>query len=240
MVEAGIAPGMRVLDCGSGVGDVAFLVAELVGEAGKVVGADRSEEALTLARSRAAERSLDNVSFHEGDPTQLAFEEPFDAVVGRYVLMFQPDAAAMLRGVAAHARVGGLVFFHEPYRDTIRSYPPVPTYDRCCDLVTEAVRRLGGDPILGLKLHATFLAAGLQAPVLRLEAVIAGGDTVGSQVHFELDLVETLISDMERMGLVAPGELDPESVADLAIEEAKASESVIIGRGEVGAWARAA
>ena len=237
MVEAGIASGMRVLEIGSGVGDVAFLVAGLVGEAGEVVGTDRSEAALAVARRRADERSLGNVTFHQGDPSQLAFEESFDAVVGRYVLMFQPDPAAMLRGVASHVRGGGIVVFHEPYRDTIRSYPPVPAYDRGCELVTEAVHRLGGDPLLGLKLHATFLAAGLPAPVLRLEAVIAGGGTSSSQVHFELDLVETLLSDMERMGLVAPGEIDPETIADIAIEEATVNESVIIGRGEVGAWA---
>jgi predicted methyltransferase len=34
--EAGIVPGMRVLDVGSGAGDVAFLVADLVGETGEV------------------------------------------------------------------------------------------------------------------------------------------------------------------------------------------------------------
>ncbi|HXY84755.1 MAG TPA: methyltransferase domain-containing protein, partial [Gaiellaceae bacterium] len=55
LVEAGIGPGMRVLDIGSGVGDVAFLVAGLVGEEGEVVGTDRSAEALTVARERAVD-----------------------------------------------------------------------------------------------------------------------------------------------------------------------------------------
>lgn len=36
-VEAGVGPGMRVLDVGSGAGDVALLLAELVGESGQVV-----------------------------------------------------------------------------------------------------------------------------------------------------------------------------------------------------------
>src|SRR5215510_12807426 len=38
LVEAGIAPGMRVLDVGSGIGAVAFLVSSLVGEGGSVIG----------------------------------------------------------------------------------------------------------------------------------------------------------------------------------------------------------
>jgi cyclopropane fatty-acyl-phospholipid synthase-like methyltransferase len=39
--EAGIEEGMRVLDVGSGAGDVALLAAELVGASGAVVGVDR-------------------------------------------------------------------------------------------------------------------------------------------------------------------------------------------------------
>jgi SAM-dependent methyltransferase len=52
-VEAGIAPGMSVLDVGCGAGDVSFLAAELVGESGEVVGVDAASEPITLARSRA-------------------------------------------------------------------------------------------------------------------------------------------------------------------------------------------
>ena len=39
--RAGIRPGMRVLEVGSGMGDVALLVAEIVGPGGRVLGADR-------------------------------------------------------------------------------------------------------------------------------------------------------------------------------------------------------
>src|SRR5262245_66690873 len=76
-VDAGIRPGMRVLDVGSGAGDVAFLAAGLVGDTGEVVGVDRSEEALETARGRADERSLHNVSFVQGAPCDLSFERPF-------------------------------------------------------------------------------------------------------------------------------------------------------------------
>src|SRR5713226_101902 len=74
---AGIGPGMRVLDVGSGAGDVAFLAAELVGEAGEVVGVDRSQAALNVARARATERSLRTVSFLEGDPGSVDVGRPF-------------------------------------------------------------------------------------------------------------------------------------------------------------------
>ena len=49
--EAGVDEGMRVLDVGSGAGDVAFLVAKLVGPKGKVVGVDLDGNALDKARA---------------------------------------------------------------------------------------------------------------------------------------------------------------------------------------------
>jgi SAM-dependent methyltransferase len=47
--QAGIAPGMRVLDLGTGTGEVARLLAELVGPGGHVVGVDRATPALDVA-----------------------------------------------------------------------------------------------------------------------------------------------------------------------------------------------
>src|SRR5258708_37784578 len=58
--DAGVGPGMRVLDVGSGAGDVAFLVADLVGDSGEVVGADRVAAALGSAPTRGAGRRRRN------------------------------------------------------------------------------------------------------------------------------------------------------------------------------------
>ena len=49
--DAGITSGMRVFDGGSGVGDVALLVARLVGPHGSVVGVDRDGSAVQTARA---------------------------------------------------------------------------------------------------------------------------------------------------------------------------------------------
>ena len=79
--SAGVATGMRVLDIGSGAGDVAFLAAQLFGETGEVIGVDLSPIAVETATSRAADRGLDNVSFRLGDPAGTAFDNAFDAVI---------------------------------------------------------------------------------------------------------------------------------------------------------------
>src|ERR1700735_825910 len=49
--QAGIGPGQRVLDLGSGVGDVAMLAARLVGPAGEVVGVERDARSIARARN---------------------------------------------------------------------------------------------------------------------------------------------------------------------------------------------
>ena len=54
LVEAGITTGMRVLDVGSGAGDVALVLADLVGPQGRVVGTDTNEDILQTAARRHA------------------------------------------------------------------------------------------------------------------------------------------------------------------------------------------
>src|SRR5258706_428112 len=163
MRDSGIAPGMRVLDVGSGAGDVAFIAAEIVGESGEIVGVDRDAAAIAAARQRAIAVAASNVTVLHGNPAEMTFDGQFDAVVGRYVLMFQDDPAAMLRKLATHVHAGGVAGFHEPDRDGIRSYPPVQVYERWCQLVDETFRRWGGDPRMGIKLYSPFIAAGLPA-----------------------------------------------------------------------------
>jgi len=56
--RAGLGVGMRVLDVGSGVGDVAILAARIVGAAGSVTACDLDEKALAVLRERAASDGL--------------------------------------------------------------------------------------------------------------------------------------------------------------------------------------
>ena len=107
---AGVGPGMRVLDLGSGVGDVAFVAAQLVGPTGEVIGIDQSAEAVARANLRAQEQGFGHVRFVVGDIHQAAPDGPFDAIVGRLVLMYVPDPAAVLRTQAWTLRSGGLLF----------------------------------------------------------------------------------------------------------------------------------
>ena len=236
--EAGIVPGMRVLDVGSGAGDVAILLAGLVGDSGAVVGADISESALAVASARVAALGLGQVTFHAGDPAGMRFDRPFDAVVGRYVLQFLPDPAATLKRLAGHLKAGGILAFHELDWQGARSFPVVPDYDRCCDWCARTIRALGAQTSMGLALSSAFRGSGLSSPRLRLEASIAAGAEAGEVVHLVTDLVATLAPDILRFGIAT--EADLAVVADPArlIAQVAQVDAMLIGRAEIGGWTR--
>jgi SAM-dependent methyltransferase len=235
--EAGLESRMRVLDIGTGAGDVAFLAADLVGRSGQVTGVDRSASALTIARQRAQERGLDMVRFVQGDAETLPVDERFDAVIGRYVLQFQRSPADFLRGLASHVRPGGLVVFHEIDWSGLHSVPPVPAFDQCWRWGEAAIRAGGAETQMGSKLHATFVGAGLATPTMRLEAPVGGAETMTSWMHMFVALLTTLLPAMQRAGIASEQELDLPTLADRLLSEVAAAGGVVIGHLQVAAWA---
>lgn len=111
--EAGVTTGMRVLDVGSGAGDVSMLAADLVGPTGSVVGLDRNPAIIETARERARAAGLANVSFVVGEIADAQLDGDFDAVIGRFVLMHNPDPVATLRTAATRCKPGGVIAFQE-------------------------------------------------------------------------------------------------------------------------------
>ncbi len=236
--QAGVAPGMRVLDVGCGAGDVAFLAADLVGPDGEVVGVDQAPGAVEAARARAGERTVGNVAFHVGDPAEMTFERPFDTVVGRYVLQHQKHPAAMLRGLAAQVSPGGLVVFHELDWGGPTSFPPAPTYDRCRRWGLETLRAHGTETRMGSKLHSTFVEAGRSAPSMRLEALIGAGGNCADMLRLMSGLIATLLPEIERLGVATGAEIDVETLFDRMQRESAEGSNVFFGHLQIGAWSR--
>ena len=177
--EAGIQPGMRVLDLGCGPGDVTFVAAGLVGPGGSVVGIDHSAEALARARLRAEQRGLAQVQFVEGDINDPAPGGPFDAIVERLALWLVPDPAAVLRRQATVLRPGGLVVPIEFDLSTIRSLPETPEIAQLKSWLVEAFAR-AGLVMLGSRLWAVVQEAGLRPlGMVGVQPHFGSGDEVG-------------------------------------------------------------
>ncbi len=235
---AGLGAGMRVLDVGSGMGDVALLSADIVGPGGHVLGIDRDAAALDNARRRTDEQGCSSwVEFQASNLDEFTRTEQFDALVGRYVLLYQPNPSSTIRSLLRSVKPGGIVAFHEfDLRGPDASYPPCPLYDQVGTLVSEAFRR--GAPPVGRRLGKTFLDAGLPFPTIAAEIIIGGGP--GSYVYPWL--ANTLISlapRLAQLGLsLPPGVAADHTLAGRMEKEAVRLGSQLLAPAQFGAWTR--
>jgi SAM-dependent methyltransferase len=234
--DAGVGPGMRVLDAGCGAGDVAFLVAELVAPDGAVVGIDRSGDVLATARERAAALGLRQVSFVAGDVGTIVPAGAFDAVVGRLVLVHVADPVAVLRHLAGLVRPGGVVAFQE-VDIAARAWPPAPVFERCWGWAVEALARSGARPDMGPHLFKTFVDAGLPAPQVRMEGNCGGGPNYGGY-DLVAETVRTLLPAIERYRIATAAEVDIETLMERMRAEVVAGGGVFCMSEFWSVWAR--
>lgn len=234
---AGLRPGMRVLDVGSGAGDVAFLAARLVGSEGEVLGVDQSSEAVALANRRAAAAGLAHVRFQVGDVGALALDRPVDAVIGRLVLMYFPDPAAVVKHLAHLVRPGGIVAFQEFDLEAAQSEPACALFDVSLDRLRRAFARVGVDDRAGLKLPRIFRAAGLPAPTMIQGARVEHGPD--AEAYRELaGITRTVLPLIERTQVATAAEVDVATLSERLRAEALANDSTLVSPAYIGAWAR--
>ena len=108
MTRAGLTPGERVLDLGTGTGAVAERAAEVVGPGGHVVGLDISLQMLASARARVVARGWTHVTLQEGRAEAIpADDSSFDVVLASLSLMYVIDREAAAREIARVLRPNG-------------------------------------------------------------------------------------------------------------------------------------
>lgn len=117
--------GLSVLDLGSGSGQDAYLLAQLVGPSGSVVGVDATPEQLVVAnrhREWHADRfGYANVAFLEGDIERLDEldlpDASFDLIVSNCVINLVADKLAVFRAAHRLLKTGGELYFSDIYSD---------------------------------------------------------------------------------------------------------------------------
>jgi 2-polyprenyl-3-methyl-5-hydroxy-6-metoxy-1,4-benzoquinol methylase len=236
-VRADIGPGMRVLDVGCGAGDVSFLLARMVGPSGTVVGVDRSEDAVAMANARARAMGLAQVSFSQGELEDISLDQPVDAAVGRFVLMYSPQPSVSLRRIAANVRAGGIVAFQEMNVAEATSFPCVDLFEQSMRWIIETLDREKVKNLMGLGLYRTFVEAGLPPPQMIMGARVEGSsDSLGYQIVAQV--VKSLLPVMKKLGIANEKEVQIETLAQRLRDEVISRGAVIVLPPLVGAWTR--
>lgn len=160
--QIGLPSGARALEIGCGPRGCLDLLAARVGSAGTVVGIERSEEAVALARELVAERGIRNVEVLQGDArsTSLA-KASFDLVIARLVLVNVPSPEQIVSEAVALARTGGTVAFHEVDWVAVVCDPPDTAWTALVELFVRYTKANGIDLFIGRKLPRLLRDAGL-------------------------------------------------------------------------------
>jgi SAM-dependent methyltransferase len=107
---AALKPGEEVLDLGSGAGTDAFIAAVQVGESGRAVGIDFTDEQVGKATRLRDQEGFPNVEFAEGSIDELPFDnESFDVVVSNGVINLSPIKGRVFAEASRVLRPGGRV-----------------------------------------------------------------------------------------------------------------------------------
>jgi ubiquinone/menaquinone biosynthesis C-methylase UbiE len=114
---AGLRPGWRVVDAGTGTGFAALAARRAVGRTGRVVGVDISSDMVTRARAAIGGSEPASVLLARADATHLPLpSRSVDAVICSAALLYMPVDAALAEWRRI-LRPGGLVGFSTMQRD---------------------------------------------------------------------------------------------------------------------------
>lgn len=105
---ASLKVGEVVLDLGSGAGFDVFLAAKKVGNTGKVIGVDMTDEMLIKANENAIRGGFTNVEFKKGDIENLPLDDnSIDVVISNCVINLAPDKAKVFKETYRVLKTGG-------------------------------------------------------------------------------------------------------------------------------------
>ena len=203
--QIGIAAGQSVVEVGCGPQGCLELLAERVTASGRVIGVERSQDAVAMACQFVAGRELMNVEVRHGDGGETGLPRAaFDAVTARLVLVNVPEPEQIVREAIALTRPGGTVAFHEAIWPMIID-PPLAAWDRLFEIMRSYAELNGIDLFIGRRLPRLLRNAGLREVQTRgLVHVYSVGQ---SGRTLALDFTENLSDRITEQALVSREEL---------------------------------
>jgi cyclopropane fatty-acyl-phospholipid synthase-like methyltransferase len=152
--EAGLKPGMTVLDLGCGVALIDCEIAKMVGPEGKIICLDISADQLEIAKKVTQQNQITNVEFVKLGVNDLTkINQKVDFIFCRFLLMHLDKVEKCLHQCYHVLKPGGKIAVFECLgNETMVCHPPVKGYDRFMDIQNKQFILQKTDPAIGYKL----------------------------------------------------------------------------------------
>lgn len=235
---AGMAPGMRVLDVGSGTGEVAFLAAEFVDPSGEVLGTDIAPVAIALHAMPL--KCVGKLMSHFARAIQPKWYSIVRSISSSVAVCFTikpiqllcfaglPNTCGLVARCFSLNRIGA---------SCVRSRQRRPMIVAAAGSLTYSI---GWALVLPIRVREcqAFLAAGLPAPMMRLRMIIGDAVSASEWLRAVADIAIVMLPAMEQHGIATSTDIDCDTIAERLVHEVASSGSIVIGRAEVGTWSR--
>ena len=159
LLQHAVSKGVSFLDMGCGGGNVALMVAEMVGAQGRVAGVDFDESIVDLARKDAA--TYPNVFFETASVYDIKYSGQFDVAYARFLLSHLAEPEKALAKMVDSVRVGGKVIVEDVQFSGHFCYPTYEPFDRYVQYYIAAAEGRGVNAEIGPSLEGLFKSTGL-------------------------------------------------------------------------------
>jgi SAM-dependent methyltransferase len=163
--EMALKGGEKILDVGSGLGQLTRAMARASGPGGSVLGVERDARQMAEALRLAGEDGeADRVEFRTGDALALPLQQEewckFDIAHARFVLEHVREPLTVVRQMVAAVRPGGRILLQDDDHDVLRLWPEPPGLGPVWQAYMRTYDRLGNDPYIGRRLVSLLHEAG--------------------------------------------------------------------------------
>lgn len=233
---AAMAPrsGERVLDVGSGLGQLTRLMARATGL--RVIGIERSADQIAEAQRQASAAGEDGlIELRRGDALELPLAAgewgSFDVAHARFVLEHVPDPLAVVRQMLRALKPGGRLVLEDDDHEVLRLYPEPRGFAELWNTYMRTYDLAGNDPLVGRKLVSLMQQAGATP---RRNQILFFGGCAGDERFAPLvvNIVHILKGARDAMGQAGPpqGEAFDQALRELEAWGGRPDAAIWFGR----------
>jgi ubiquinone/menaquinone biosynthesis C-methylase UbiE len=228
-----IQPGWRTVDIGCGPIGILNLLSERVGETGSVIGLEREQRFVAVARSEISQRGLNNVEVVQADALNTGLPKAaFDLVHERLVMINVPTREALLQEMISLLRPGGTIVLEDVDDISYTCVPLHPSWTILLDAFHAAIHANGGNAFIGRELTRYLRDAGIKNIRTKIHVgTVNPGEY--RRMHL-LSLLDVLHQKVVSSGVLTETQLGEHRLA--LIDHLKNPDTLLIDKLLIQAW----